>query len=100
MLLKDLVPKFDPKQINLSLFFAIFERQAKRENIDEKNCVSQLIPLLPMDVAQNVVKVPEERSNDFQYVKKEVLNRFKLSVRALRNKFENHAKKPGELWVV
>ena len=99
MLLKDIVLKFNLKQIDISLFFAIFERQAKREKIEEKNWVSLLISLLPMDVAQIVVKVPKENSNDFQYVKKVLFNRFKISVKALRNKFENHTKKSEEFWV-
>lgn len=30
--LKELVPKFHPNQIDISLFMIIFERQAKREN--------------------------------------------------------------------
>ena len=34
--LKDLVPKFDPKQIDVISFFTIFERQAAREKLDEE----------------------------------------------------------------
>ncbi|GFV95597.1 uncharacterized protein TNCV_4575981 [Trichonephila clavipes] len=42
--LKDLVPKFDAKNADINLFFEIFERQAKKENVAEDRWVSQLIP--------------------------------------------------------
>ncbi|GFS69114.1 hypothetical protein NPIL_688011 [Nephila pilipes] len=34
--LKDLVPKFDPKNADINLFFEIFERQAKKEKVAEE----------------------------------------------------------------
>ncbi|GFV07680.1 retrovirus-related Pol polyprotein from transposon 412 [Trichonephila clavipes] len=43
--LKKLIPDFDPKQSDISLYLAIFERQAKRVAIEKKEWVKQ--PLSP-----------------------------------------------------
>ena len=69
MSLKDLVPKFDPKQTDISLFMMIFERQTKREKLNEESWVSQLIPLLPLEIAEIIVKVPEKVEYDLQHMK-------------------------------
>ncbi|GFU55629.1 retrovirus-related Pol polyprotein from transposon 412 [Nephila pilipes] len=73
--LKDLVPKFDPKNADINLFFEIFERQAKKEKVAEERFVSQLIPLLPMEIVE-----------------------FQLTPVALRDRFESHQRRPGTLW--
>jgi len=96
--LKDLVPKFDPKVIDIALFFMIFERQAKKENIDESKWVSQLIPLLPAEVSELIVKEPEEMGDNYPHMKRIIMKRFKLSPVALRLKFEEHQRKAGMLW--
>lgn len=96
--LKDLVPKFDPKLIDITLFFMIFERQAVKAKMDENNYVSQLIPLLPADIAELIVKEPMEVSDDYRHIKKLLLKRFRLSAGALKSKFEDHNKKLGSLW--
>ncbi|GFX16312.1 uncharacterized protein TNCV_4705641 [Trichonephila clavipes] len=63
--LKDLVPKFDAKNADINLFFEIFERQAKKEKVAEDRWVSQLIPLLPIEIAEIVAKEPLEKSDDY-----------------------------------
>ncbi|GFV06976.1 hypothetical protein TNCV_3001181 [Trichonephila clavipes] len=45
--LKKLIPDFDPKQSDISLYLVIFERQAKRASIEKKEWVGQLLGLLP-----------------------------------------------------
>ncbi|GFT01188.1 retrovirus-related Pol polyprotein from transposon 412 [Trichonephila clavipes] len=62
--LKDLVPKFDAKNAD-NLFFEIFERQAIKEKVAEDRWVSQLIPLLPIEIAEIVAKEPLEKSDDY-----------------------------------
>ncbi|GFW31555.1 uncharacterized protein TNCV_4419901 [Trichonephila clavipes] len=63
--LKDLVPKFDAKNADINLFFEIFERQAIKEKVAEDRWVSQLIPLLPIEIAEIVAKEPLEKSDDY-----------------------------------
>ena len=96
--LKDLVPEFYPKQIYTTLFFMIFEREAARQKLDEEFWVSQLIALLPSDIAEIIIKDPENKANDFQHIKQVLSKRFKLNSRTLHNKFENHGRQPDTLW--
>ncbi|GFV95895.1 uncharacterized protein TNCV_1729451 [Trichonephila clavipes] len=67
--LRDLVPKFDAKNADINLFFEIFERQAKKEKVAEDRWVSQLIPLLPIEIAEIVAKEPLEKSDDYPHIK-------------------------------
>ncbi|GFY34604.1 retrovirus-related Pol polyprotein from transposon 297 [Trichonephila clavipes] len=67
--LKDLVPKFDAKNADINLFFEIFERQAIKEKVAEDRWVSQLIPLLPIEIAEIVAKEPLEKSDDYPHIK-------------------------------
>ncbi|GFW93882.1 uncharacterized protein TNCV_4221621 [Trichonephila clavipes] len=66
---KDLVPKFDAKNADINLFFEIFERQAIKEKVAEDRWVSQLIPLLPIEIAEIVAKEPLEKSDDYPHIK-------------------------------
>ncbi|GFW92333.1 hypothetical protein TNCV_3588551 [Trichonephila clavipes] len=83
--LRDLVLKFDAKNADVNLFFEIFERQAKKEKVAEDRWVSQLIPLLPMEIAEIVTKEPLEKSDDYPHIKNLLLARFQLTPIALRD---------------
>ncbi|GFS83285.1 retrovirus-related Pol polyprotein from transposon 412, partial [Nephila pilipes] len=96
--LKDLVPKFDPKNADINLFFEIFERQAKKEKVAEERWVSQLIPLLPMEIVELVVKEPPEMGDNYPHIKNLLLHRFQLTPVALRDRFESHQRRPSTLW--
>ncbi|GFY23430.1 uncharacterized protein TNCV_3941231 [Trichonephila clavipes] len=71
--LKDLVPKFDAKNADINLFFEIFERQAIKEKVAEDRWVSQLIPLLPIEIAEIVAKEPLEKKRRLPPHKKSTL---------------------------
>ncbi|GFV07331.1 retrovirus-related Pol polyprotein from transposon 412 [Trichonephila clavipes] len=96
--LRDLVPKFDAKNADINLFFEIFERQAKKEKVAEDRWVSQLIPLLPIEIAEIVAKEPLEKSVDYPHIKNLLLARFQLTPLALRDRFESHQRRPGAMW--
>ncbi|GFU22403.1 uncharacterized protein TNCV_1264231 [Trichonephila clavipes] len=96
--LKDLVPKFDAKMQTLIYFFEIFERQAIKEKVAEDRWVSQLIPLLPIEIAEIVAKEPLEKSDDYPHIKNLLLARFQLTPVALRDRFESHQRRPGAMW--
>ncbi|GFW48371.1 retrovirus-related Pol polyprotein from transposon 412 [Trichonephila clavipes] len=96
--LKDLVPKFDAKNADINLFFEIFERQAKKEKVAEDRWVSQLISLLPIEIAEIVAKEPLEKSDDYPHIKNLLLARFQLTPIALRDRFESHQRRPGAMW--
>ncbi|GFW56266.1 retrovirus-related Pol polyprotein from transposon 297 [Trichonephila clavipes] len=96
--LKDLVPKFDAKNADINLFFEIFERQAIKEKMADDRWVSQLIPLLPIEIAEIVAKEPLEKSDDYPHIKNLLLARFQLTPIALRDRFESHQRRPGAMW--
>ncbi|GFY08194.1 retrovirus-related Pol polyprotein from transposon 412 [Trichonephila clavipes] len=96
--LKDLVPKFDAKNADINLFFEIFERQVIKEKVVEDRWVSQLIPLLPIEIAEIVAKEPLEKSDDYPHIKNLLLARFQLTPIALRDRFESHQRRPGAMW--
>ncbi|GBO14817.1 hypothetical protein AVEN_39342-1 [Araneus ventricosus] len=65
-----LIQKFDPEVGYISLCRTLFERQVKREKISEEFWVSHLIGLLPNDMAQLIVREPEEVTEDYEYLNK------------------------------
>ncbi|GFW11711.1 hypothetical protein TNCV_43461 [Trichonephila clavipes] len=48
--LKKLIPDFNPKQSDISLYLVIFECQAKTASIEKKEWVGQLLGLLPLEI--------------------------------------------------
>ncbi|GFT56446.1 retrovirus-related Pol polyprotein from transposon 17.6 [Trichonephila clavipes] len=96
--LKKLIPDFDPKQSDISLYLVIFERQAKRASIEKKEWVGQLLGLLPLEIVQFIAREPEEQAENYDYVKKLLLKRFKLSPEVFRQKFVQHQKKSDSTW--
>ncbi|GFV97617.1 retrovirus-related Pol polyprotein from transposon 412 [Trichonephila clavipes] len=96
--LKKLIPDFDPKQSDISLYLVIFERQAKRATIEKKDWVGQLLGLLPLEIVQFIAREPEEQAENYDYVKKLLLKRFKLSPEVFRQKFVQHQKKSDSTW--
>ncbi|GFV56035.1 SCAN box domain-containing protein [Trichonephila clavipes] len=96
--LKKLIPDFDPKQSDISLYLVIFERQAKRASIEKKEWVGQLLGLLPLEIVQFIAREPEEQAENYDYVKKLLLKRFKLSPEVFRQKFVPTPEKSDSTW--
>ncbi|GFS29350.1 uncharacterized protein NPIL_586341 [Nephila pilipes] len=57
--LQNFLPKFDPKNNDISLYLVLFEKQAKRVEIKRENLTSHLIGLLPYNVALIIIIVYE-----------------------------------------
>ncbi|GFT39368.1 retrovirus-related Pol polyprotein from transposon 412 [Trichonephila clavipes] len=96
--LKKLIPDFDPKQSDISLYLVIFERQAKRASIEKKEWVGQLLGLLPLEIVQFIAREPEEQAENYDYVKKLLLKRFKLSPEVFRQKICPTPEKSDSSW--
>ncbi|GBN06840.1 hypothetical protein AVEN_147313-1 [Araneus ventricosus] len=96
--LKNLMQKFDAQVSDISMYLALFERQARTAGIEETEWVPQLISLLPLDLAQIIIKEPEEKMQDYLNVKEVLLDRFKMKPETFRLKFTQHQKKTGALW--
>ncbi|GFX93963.1 uncharacterized protein TNCV_3413251 [Trichonephila clavipes] len=73
-------------------------RAGKKRKVAEDRWVSQLIPLLPMEIAEIVAKEPLEKSDDYPHIKNLLLARFQLTPIALRDRFESHQRRPGAMW--
>ncbi|GBM54811.1 hypothetical protein AVEN_263523-1, partial [Araneus ventricosus] len=76
--IKHLMQKFDSQNTDISLYLTLFERQARAAGIEEEEWVSQLISLLPLDLAQIIIKESEEQMREYTNVKKVLLDRFKM----------------------
>ncbi|GBN65460.1 hypothetical protein AVEN_77603-1 [Araneus ventricosus] len=66
------VPSFDSKNGDITLFLSLFERQAKRAQIDTKDWVSGLLMLMPSDIVQLIARESEENFN-YNYIKSVLL---------------------------
>ncbi|GBO01300.1 hypothetical protein AVEN_57544-1 [Araneus ventricosus] len=86
------VPSFDSRNGDITLFLSLFERQAKRAQIDAKDWVSGLLMLLPSDIVQLIARESEENFDNYNYIKGVLLKRFKLSPEEFRKKFLHHQK--------
>ncbi|GBM05171.1 hypothetical protein AVEN_134434-1 [Araneus ventricosus] len=94
----DVIPRFNPKEDDVSLFLMLFERQAKIMNIPAENQVTQLISLLPPDIVQLIAREPEEDAKKYEYVKALLLQRFKLNAEKFRQQFNKHQKASESTW--
>ncbi|CAL1276574.1 unnamed protein product [Larinioides sclopetarius] len=92
--LTKVMPSFDPKNGDITLFLSLFERQAKRVQIDARDWVSGLLMLLPSDNVQLIARESEENFDNYSYIKSVLLKRFKLSPEEFRKKFLHHQKSP------
>ncbi|GBM48192.1 hypothetical protein AVEN_72471-1 [Araneus ventricosus] len=90
--------KFDSQNTDIYIYLTLFERQARAPGIEEEEWVSQLIFLLPLELAQIIIKEPEEQMREYTNVKKVVLDRFKVKPDTFRVKFTQHQRRPGALW--
>ncbi|GBL94043.1 Retrovirus-related Pol polyprotein from transposon 412 [Araneus ventricosus] len=96
--LKNMMHKFDMETSDISLYLNLFERQAKMADIEESEWVNHLLALLPVKLAEQIIKLPEDNLADFEFVKAKLLERFKLNAEAFRSKFINFQRPQGTLW--
>ncbi|GBO01592.1 hypothetical protein AVEN_157293-1 [Araneus ventricosus] len=96
--IRHLMQKFDPKEGVISLDLVLFERPARRVEINEDLWVSHLIGLLPYEMSQLIARQSEEVSNDYSHIKKLLLKRYAFSAEQFRQKLNNHTKSAESNW--
>ncbi|GFV96656.1 retrovirus-related Pol polyprotein from transposon opus [Trichonephila clavipes] len=96
--LQKLMRTFDPKEGDISFYLILFERQARRVHIKEEDWVTNLVGLLPLEMANLIAREPEEKANDYEHIKGMLLKRFKLSPEAFKIKFKRHCKSAENTW--
>ncbi|GBM51336.1 hypothetical protein AVEN_69309-1 [Araneus ventricosus] len=89
-----ILQKFDPRSNDISLYLILFERQAKRAEIQKKYWVSYLIGLLPNEMSQIIATEDEEVTEDYEKIKALLLKTYKLTPERFRQLFVNHNKAP------
>ncbi|GFV99946.1 retrovirus-related Pol polyprotein from transposon 412 [Trichonephila clavipes] len=90
-------PEKDKEEVS-SVFTCNVKAGDKKKKVAEDRWVSQLIPLLPIEIAEIVAKEPLEKSDDYPHIKNLLLARFQLTPIALRDRFESHQRRPGAMW--
>jgi hypothetical protein len=96
--INSVMQKYDGDKIDMALFLTLFERQARKLRIEDDDLVSQLLSLMPIDIAEIVIREPEDKNDCYEHVKGVLLNRFKLTPEAFRKKFQTHQRQGGALW--
>ena len=96
--INNVMAKFDCKENDISLYLTLFERQAKRYELDVREWVSSLIGLMPYEINVLIAREPEELADDYQHVKQLLLDKFKLSPEKFRQLFVKHQRTEGVSW--
>ncbi|GBM89328.1 hypothetical protein AVEN_120899-1 [Araneus ventricosus] len=81
--MRHLMQKVDPREGDISLYLVLFERQARRVEINEDLWVSHLIGLLPYEMSQLIARESEEVSNDYSHIKKLLLKSINFRLKNL-----------------
>lgn len=96
--LKNMIQNFDPEKSEISLYLNLFERQAEKAEIPIEQYVTQLLPLLPINLAEVILRESTSRADDYKYIKEVLLNRFKINAESFRVKFMQTQRASGSLW--
>ncbi|GFU39661.1 retrovirus-related Pol polyprotein from transposon 297 [Nephila pilipes] len=91
-----MIQRFHPKNEDKSLYLSLFERQAKRIDVDSKDWIPGLLMMLPSDLVQSITRESEENFDYYTYNKNKILKRLKLSSDEFRKKFVQHQESPGK----
>ncbi|GBN30033.1 hypothetical protein AVEN_190647-1 [Araneus ventricosus] len=93
-----MIPKFDQVNNDISLYLILFERQAQAADVQKEFWASNLLSLLPYEIAQLVAREDVGISRYFEKVKNPLLKRYKLTAEKLRQLFSKHCKSPTATW--
>ncbi|GFX55584.1 tigger transposable element-derived protein 6 [Trichonephila clavipes] len=96
--LHKLLPIFDPKTTDVTIFLDLFERQLTFLKVPVPQWVVYLVGLLPTEVSNLIAKESVVDAQDYYKVKQILLKRFKLSAEKFRQMFSRHVKDPVKTW--
>ena len=96
--LKSLIRPFDSEKSEISLFLALFEKHAKKAKIDQSDWVMQLLALMPMHLAEGIMRLKEDQMEDYETVKGYLLDRFRVNAETYRTRFMQASKGNTGLW--
>ncbi|GFW47770.1 uncharacterized protein TNCV_2829581 [Trichonephila clavipes] len=90
--LHKLLPIFDPKTTDVTIFLDLFERQLTFLKVPVPQWVVYLVGLLPTEVSNLIAKESVVDAQDYYKVKQILLKRFKLSAEKFRQMFSGTPK--------
>ncbi|GFW68205.1 CCHC-type domain-containing protein [Trichonephila clavipes] len=93
-----IIPNFDIRDGDIVLYLTLFERQTKRIGVEKTNWVSALLARMPPDITQLIAREPEDKFDNYDYIKGVLLKRFKMSPETFRQKFMKHQRIPARSW--
>ncbi|GFX38851.1 hypothetical protein TNCV_1890151 [Trichonephila clavipes] len=96
--LHKLLPIFDPKTTDVTIFLDLFEMQLTFLKVPIQQWVVYLVGLLPTEVSNLITKESFADAQDYYKVKQILLKRFKLSAEKFRQMFSRHTKDPVKTW--
>ncbi|GFY20616.1 retrovirus-related Pol polyprotein from transposon 297 [Trichonephila clavipes] len=96
--LHKLLPIFDPKTTDVTIFLDLFERQLTFLKVPVPQWVVYLVGLLPTEVSNLTAKESVVDAQGYYKVKQILLKRFKLSAEKFRQMFSRHTKDPVKTW--
>ncbi|GFT88646.1 retrovirus-related Pol polyprotein from transposon 297 [Trichonephila clavipes] len=96
--LHKLLPIFDPKTTDVTIFLDLFERQLTVLKVPVPQWVVYLVGLLPTEVSNLITKEFVVDAQDYYKVKQILLKLFKLSAEKFRQMFSRHSKDPVKTW--
>ncbi|GFX37946.1 retrovirus-related Pol polyprotein from transposon 297 [Trichonephila clavipes] len=96
--LHKLLPIFDPKTIDVTIFLDLFERQLTFLKVPVPQWVVYLVGLSPTEISNLITKESFADAQDYYKVKQILLKRFKLSAEKFRQMFSRHTKDPVKTW--
>lgn len=98
ILLKNVMQKFVSEKSDHVLFLLYFKDITEKTKNDVNVWVTNLLGLLPVDIAEIILCEPTEFSDDFEYVRNKLLKRFKLIPEDFNIKFVAHQRQVSESW--
>ncbi|GBN42243.1 hypothetical protein AVEN_44514-1 [Araneus ventricosus] len=84
------ISQFDQVNNDISLYLILCERQAEAADVSKEFWASQLLSLLPYEIAQLVAREDVWVSWDFEKVKSLLLKRYKLTAEKCLQLFSKH----------
>ncbi|GFT01650.1 uncharacterized protein TNCV_4204841 [Trichonephila clavipes] len=96
--LQKLLPIFDPKTTDITIYLNLFKRQLTFLKVPIQQWVVYLVGLLPTEVSNLITKESFADAQDYYKVKQILLKRFKLSAEKFWQMFSRHTKDPVKTW--
>ncbi|GFX69146.1 SCAN box domain-containing protein [Trichonephila clavipes] len=92
-------PALKEKELQLKFDLEMLKIESGFKGVNRKERVGgAIIGFVTLEIVQFIAREPKEQAENYDYVKKLLLKRFKLSPEVFRQKFVQHQKKSDSTW--